>query len=307
MPSRDAYGLALLEIAGQDERVVALTADLASSVRMVEFKQAFPTRMFNMGIAEQNMMGVSAGMALTGKIPFVSTFAVFASLRSAEQARTDVAYNNLPVRIVASHGGFGLAVGGATHHALEDVAIFRDMPNMTVIVPADSIEAAAATKAMMAVDGPVYMRVSRPKEPTVYTEDFTFEIGKAKTVREGSDIAIIAYGGSVGYSMKAAELLAADGIQARVVNMSTVKPIDRAAIVDAARACGKVMTVEEHNIYGGLGSAVAEVLAEESLSVSFKRYGVQDVFTTAAPYPDLLAYYGLDGAGIAKTVKEFLQ
>lgn len=306
MPSRDSYGITLLELAEEDERIVAVTADLASSVRMVEFKKKFPERMFNMGIAEQNMMGASAGLALAGKVPFVSTFAVFASLRAAEQARTDIAYNNLPVRICASHGGFGLAVGGATHHAIEDIAVYRNMPNMTVIVPADSVQAAAATRAIVGLPGPVYMRVSRPKEPTVYHTDQPFIIGKADVVRQGKDATIIAFGGSVGYSLQAAEQLAAEGIQLRVVNMPTIKPIDRAAIIRAAQETGAILTVEEHTIFGGLGSAVAEVIAEAGLAIRFKRHGILDTFTTAAPYNDLLDLYGLDAKGIAKTVKDFL-
>lgn len=305
-PSRDSYGITLLELAAEDERIVAVTADLASSVRMVEFKKQFPDRMFNMGIAEQNMMGASAGLALAGKVPFVSTFAVFASLRAAEQARTDVAYNNLPVRICSSHGGFGLAVGGATHHAIEDVAIYRNMPNMTVVVPADSVQAVAATRAIVGLPGPVYMRLSRPKEPTVYRTDKPFVVGKADVVRQGKDATIIAFGGSVGYSIMAAEQLAADGIDLRVVNMATIKPIDREAIVAAARETGAIMTVEEHSINGGLGSAVAEVLAESGLGIRFKRHGVLDTFTTAAPYEELLGYYELDAKGIAKNVKAFL-
>lgn len=306
MPSRDSYGITLLELAEEDERIVAVTADLASSVRMVEFKKKFPERMFNMGIAEQNMMGASAGLALAGKVPFVSTFAVFASLRAAEQARTDIAYNNLPVRICASHGGFGLAVGGATHHAIEDVAVYRNMPNMTVIVPADSVQAAAATRAIAGLPGPVYMRVSRPKEPTVYHTDQPFIIGKADVVRQGKDATIIAFGGSVGYSVQAAEQLATEGIQLRVVNMPTIKPIDRAAIIQAAQETGAILTVEEHTIFGGLGSAVAEVIAEAGLAIRFKRHGILDTFTTAAPYNDLLGLYDLDAKGIAKTVKDFL-
>ena len=306
-PSRDAFGAVLVELARADERVVALTADLGTSVRLEAFMKEFPERVFNFGIAEQNMMGASAGLALGGKIPFVTTYAAFASMRATEQARTDVAYNELSVRICPSHGGFGLAAGGATHHALEDVSIFRTIANMRVIVPADGTQAAAATRAIAYVDGPVYMRLSRPAEPTVYTVEKPFEIGKADVVRQGKDLAIIAYGGSVGYSLKAAELLAGEGIQAGVVNMSTVKPIDRQAVIDAAQKSGAVMTVEEHNIIGGLGSAVAEVMAEEGLGVPLKRLGVLDVFTTAGPYNEMLAYYELDPACIAKNAREFLK
>jgi transketolase len=266
-----------------------------------------PERVFNFGIAEQDMMGAAAGLALGGKIPFVTTFAVFASLRAAEQARTDIAYNGLPVRICASHGGFGLAVAGATHHALEDIAIYRNMPGMTVIVPADGVEAAAAVRAVMSLPGPSYIRLSRPTEPTVFTEYAPFTIGKARKVREGKDLTIISYGGSVGYSLKAAEILAADGLQVGVIDMATIKPLDAESVLTAARESSAILTVEEHNIIGGLGTAVAEVLAEAGISTRFKRHGIYDHFTTAAPYPDLLALYKMDPPGIAAVARDFLK
>jgi len=306
-PSRDAFGAVLVELARADERIVALTADLGTSVRLEAFMKEFPERCFNFGIAEQDMMGASAGLALGGKIPFVTTYAAFASMRATEQARTDVAYNNLSVRICPSHGGFGIAAGGATHHALEDISIFRTIARMKVIVPADGVQAAAATRAIAYVDGPVYMRLSRPKEPTVYTVEKPFVIGKADVVRQGKDLAIIAYGGMVGYSLKAAELLAADGIDAMVVNMSTIKPLDRQAVIEAATSCQAVMTVEEHQINGALGSAVAEVLAEEGLGVRLMRHGLLDVFTTAGPYDEMLAYYELGPQGIAKNARLLLK
>jgi len=305
--SRDAYGATLIELAKEDQRIVGLTADLANSVRMDVFQKEFPDRMFNMGIAEQNMMGAAAGLALVGKIPFVSTFAAFASMRSHEQARTDIAYNSLPVKICASHGGFGLAVGGATHHALEDLSIFRDMPNMQVFVPADSVEASAIVKAIVKTPGPAYLRLSRPTEPTVYTQDEPYVIGKARVVRKGKDITLMACGGSVGYSVQAAEILAEKGVSVRVVNFSTIKPIDRAEIVASAQKTPAIMTVEEHSIIGGLGSSVAEVLAEEGVATKFHRHGLQDIFTTSGPYNDLLGYYKLDGKGIAETVASFLK
>lgn len=304
--SRDAFGLTLAELALEDPRIVALTADLASSVRLADMMKVAPERVFNFGIAEQDMMGAAAGLALSGKIPFVTTFAVFASLRAAEQARTDIAYNGLPVRICASHGGFGLAIGGATHHSLEDVAIFRNMPGMTVIVPADGMEAAAAVRAVMDLPGPSYIRLSRPVEPTVYTTYVPFQIGKARRVRSGRDLTLIAYGSSVGYSMEAAELLTGAGIQTGVLDMATIKPLDQDAIVSAAQASAAIMTIEEHNIIGGLGSAVSEVLAEAGLAIPFKRHGIYDQFTTAAGYSDLLALYKMDAAGIAGVAKEFL-
>ncbi len=307
MPSRDSYGMALIELAKEDERIVAVTADLANSTRLDVFAKEFPDRMFNVGIAEQNMMGIAAGLALVNKIPFVSTFAAFASMRAHEQARTDIAYNGLPVKICASHGGFGLAVGGATHHALEDISIFRDMPNMNVFVPADSVEAAAIIKAIVNINAPVYVRLSRPVEPTVYTQDEPYEIGKAKVVREGKDITLIACGGSVGYSLKAAEILEKQWITTRVVNFSSIKPIDRKAILDAANQTSAIMTIEEHFVTGGLGSAVAEVLAEEGIGIKFHRHGILDKFTTSGPYPDMLVHYKLDGQGIADTAIDFLK
>lgn len=307
MASRDAFGKVIVELAREDKRIVALTADLGGSTRLGDFKKQFPDRMFNFGIAEQNMMGAAAGFTIGGKIPFVTTFAVFASMRAHEQARTDIAYNELPVRICASHGGMGLAPGGATHHAIEDIAVFRDMPNMTVIVPADSVEAAAAIRAITNLPGPAYLRLSRPKEPTVYTVDKPFIIGKACRVREGKDISIIAFGGSVGYSLKAAEILSEKGIEARIVDMASVKPIDRDEIISSASETGAVMTLEEHTIIGGLGSAVAEVLAEEGIAVRFLRHGLLDIFTTSGPYDDLLAFYKLDADGIAEVALNFLQ
>lgn len=305
--SRDAFGLTLAELALEDNRVVALTADLAASVRLTDMIKVAPERVFNFGIAEQDMMGAAAGFALAGKIPFVTTFAVFASLRAAEQARTDIAYNGLPVRICASHGGIGLAVGGATHHALEDISIYRGMPGMTVIVPADGVEAAAAVRAVMSLPGPSYIRLSRPTEPTVYTTAEPFVIGKARRVKTGKDLTIIAYGGSVGYSLKAAELLASNGLEVGVIDMATIKPLDKYAIHAAVKESAAIMTVEEHNIIGGLGTAVAEVLAEGGISIPFKRHGIYDQFTTAAPYPDLLNLYKMDAAGIAGVAKEFLK
>lgn len=305
--SRDAFGKQLIGLARENPNIVALTADLASSTRLVEFGQVFPERMFNMGIAEQNMMGAAAGLALTGKIPFVCTFAAFASMRACEQARTDVAYNELPVRICASHGGLGLAAGGATHHSLEDLSIFRGMPGMTVLVPADSIQAAILVRAIIGLKGPSYLRLSRPTEPTVYTEEKDFPIGKADVIRTGKDLTIIAIGGMVGYSLKACENLAQEGLDIGLINAYSLKPLDRQTIASAARASKAVLTVEEHNIVGGLGSAVAEVLAEEGISVKFKRHGVLDHFTTSAPYEDLIHYYHLDAEGIADTARQLIQ
>lgn len=306
--SRDAFGLALIELAAQDDRIVAITADVPDSVRMTEFRQRWPERFFDFGIAEQNMMAAAAGFARCGKIPFVSLYAIFASLRAAEQARTDIAYANLPVRICASHSGISLGQGGPTHHAVEDIAYYRTLANMTVIAPADGIATAAALFALSDLPGPVYLRMSRAAEPTVYTQMFDFTIGKARRVRDGSDISLLAYGGSVGRSLQAAEILAGAGIEARVIDMASVKPLDVQVILNAAET-GAILTIEEHTIIGGLGSAVAEVLAEAGLlvpRVRFRRLGIPDVFTLAGPYPDLLAHYALDAQGIARTARELL-
>ena len=305
--SRDAFGKQLISLAKENPHIVAVTADLASSTRLVEFKNAYPDRMFDFGIAEQNCMGAAAGLALTGKIPFVCTFAAFASMRACEQARTDIAYNDLPVRICASHSGIGLAAGGATHHSLEDLSIFRGMPGMTVLVPADSIQAAVLVRAILELKGPSYLRLSRPTEITVYSEERNFPIGKADVLKSGKDLTIIAIGGMVGYSLKAIEALEKEGLKVGLINAYTIKPLDRETIASAARSSQAILTVEEHNIIGGLGSAVAEVLADECVAVKFKRHGILDHFTTSAPYEDLIHYYKLDAEGIAETARQLLK
>ncbi len=306
LSSRDAFGKVLVELGRADPRIVALTADLGSSVRTAWFAEEFPDRAFNFGIAEQDMMGAAAGLALAGKIPFVSTYAIFASLRAAEQARTDVAYGNLPVRICASHSGLTIGPGGPTHQSIEDVAIYRGMPNMTVIVPADGVGAAAATRAAIDLPGPVYMRLSRAKEPTVYRSEKGVRLGIANTVRQGTDLTIIACGPCVGRSLAAAGLLAEEGIQARVIDVHTIKPIDVQTVVGAADDTGRVLTVEEHSIIGGLGSAVAEALAEAGQGVRFRRLGIPDQFPTTGPYEELVTYYGLDAAGIVQVARGLL-
>lgn len=306
LSSRDAFGKVLVELGRTNPRIVALTADLGSSVRTAWFAEEFPDRAFNFGIAEQDMMGAAAGLALAGKIPFVSTYAVFASLRAAEQARTDVAYGNVPVRICASHSGLTIGPGGPTHQSIEDVAIYRGMPNMTVIVPADGVGAAAATRAAADLPGPAYMRLSRAKEPTVYRSEKGVHLGIANTVRQGTDLTIIACGPCVGHSLAAARLLVEEGIQVRVIDVHTIKPIDVQTVVSAANETGTVLTVEEHSIIGGLGSAVAEVLAEAGQGVRFRRLGIPDQFPTTGPYEELVAYYGLDAAGIAQVARGML-
>jgi transketolase len=305
--SRDAFGKQLISLARENPRIVAVTADLASSTRLVEFEKVFPERMFNFGIAEQDAMGASAGLALAGKIPFMCTFAAFASMRACEQARTDIAYNELPVRICASHSGIGLAAGGATHHSLEDLSIFRGMPGMTVLVPADSIQAAILVREIISLKGPSYLRLSRPTEVTVYSEEKEFPIGKADWLKQGKDLTIIAVGGMVGYSLQATVLLEKEGLSVGVINAYSLKPFDRETILAAASSSKAILTVEEHNIIGGLGSAVAEILAEEGISVKFKRHGILDHFTTSASYEDLIHFYQLDGEGIAAVARAFLK
>ena len=304
--SRAVFGEVLVELAEKDQRVVAVTADLLGSVRMTEFKKRFPKRFFDFGIAEQDMMGASAGLAITGKIPYISTYAVFASLRAGEQARTDIAYNKLPARICATHSGISFGVGGATHQSLEDIGVFRNMPGMTVLIPADGVETAAILRTTLTLPGPVYVRLGRSKEKTVYEHDFEYTIGRADILQEGKDLAILVCGGLVGHALGAADLLRDIGIDTGVVNVSTIKPIDKETILRVAETTGAILSVEEHSIINGLGSAVAELIAEAGISVRFKRHGILDVFTTSGPYKDLLAYYLLDAEGIAKTAQKLL-
>ena len=304
--TREAYGLALIALAEADERIVAITADVPESVRMGAFRERWPERFFNFGVAEQNMMAAAAGLAREGKIPFVSVYAIFAALRAAEQARTDIAYPNLPVRICVTHAGISLGQGGPTHHSIEDLAIYRSFPNMTVIVPADAVEAAMVMRATKDIAGPLYMRLSRAVEATVYEKIFDFRVGEGQLIREGHHLAVIACGACVGFALQAAELLSREGIQISVIDMATLKPIDRQAIIQAAEQNQAILTVEEHTLNGGLGSAVAEVLAEAGLGIRFQRLGIPDVFTLAAPYEELLAYYGLDAQGIAQAARELI-
>ncbi len=306
LSSRDAYGKVLVELGEEDDRIVAVTADVPESTRLSAFQKRWPGRFFNFGIAEQNMMGAAAGLAREHKIPFVSVYAIFAALRATEQVRTDIAYPNLPVRICVSHSGISLGQAGPTHHSVEDISIFRSMANMTVIVPADSISTAMAVKATREIKGPVYMRLSRAVEPTVYQEMNGWKVGQARWIRRGMDITLIACGASVGMSLAAAEILSSRGIAAGVLDMATIKPIDAEAISFAAEHSEAILTVEEHSIIGGLGSAVAEIIADRGLSTRFQRLGIPDTYTLAGPYSELLAYYSLDGNGIAEKAQELL-
>lgn len=304
--AREVYGKKLAEIGSADDRIVVLTADLMRSNKTIDFMKAHPERFFNTGIAEQNMMGIAAGLALEGKIPFVSTMATFATMRACEQVRTDICYPKLKVRIVATHGGLTTGAG-PTHYGQEDMAIMRSLPNMTVIAPGDPNQIGKVIEASINWEGPMYIRIGRGGEPVVYKEDYTYQIGKSITVKEGKDITLIATGAIVFHALAAAEKLAKDGIQARVIDMHTIKPIDREAIIKAAKETGAIVTGEDHNIIGGLGTAVAEVLAEERISCKFKRLGIPDVFGVYGEPDDLYHKYGYDSEGIYSSAKSLLR
>ena len=281
--TRESYGNALVELGKENPNVVVLDADLAAATKTGVFKKEFPERHIDCGIAECNMMGMGAGLAASGMIPFVSTFAMFAAGRAYEQVRNGVGYPHLNVKIGATHGGISVGEDGATHQCCEDVALMRTIPGMTVIVPSDDVEAKAVVKAAAELDGPVYMRFGRLAVPVINdTADYKFEIGKGTVLREGTDVTIIANGLCVGESLEAAEKLAADGINAKVINMATVKPLDDELVITAAKETGKVVTVEEHSVIGGLGSAVCDVLSEKAPTPVLK-LGVQDVFGHSGP------------------------
>lgn len=304
--SRDVFGMVFTELAEADQRIVAITADVPISVRMAEFRERWPERFFDFGLAEQNMMSAAAGFARCGKIPYVSTYAIFSSFRAAEQSRTDVAYGNLPIRICASHSGISLGPAGPSHHVLEDISLYRSLPNMTVIVPADGVGTAMALHGTKDLPGPVYMRLSRAADPMVYQSVGEFTVGEARIIREGRDVTLLACGGSVGRSLQAAETLAEEGVESCVVDMASIKPIDRKTVETVAKGTQAILTIEEHSTIGGLGSAVAEVLAEAGIGNRFMRLGIPDEFTLAGPYPDLLAHYSLDKMGIVRTAKHLL-
>ena len=307
MSSGAMYGKTLAELAAKDPRIVGVTADLAKSTNIGLLGEAFPDRLFNVGIAEQNLFGVAAGLAKVGFIPFASTFAIFACLRGGEQVRTDIAYQNLPVKIIATHGGLSFGPAGTTHHCTEDYAIMRAIANMTVVIPADGFETAKAVRACVDVPGPFYMRVGRGFEPPLHdNEDFEFTIGKAMTLHEGSDLTIITCGTPTLQALEAAKDLAAEGISVRVINMHTLKPIDKDAIMQAVVDTRRILTVEEHNIIGGLGDAVAAVIAESGKGCAFTKLGIPDEYGVIGYPEDLYARYKLDATGIQETVKELL-
>ncbi len=304
--TRESYGRTLAELGKEHEDFLVLDADLAGSTKTAVFRKAFPERHINCGIAEQNMVGVAAGIAATGRVAFASSFAMFAAGRAYEQIRNSVGYPQLNVKIAATHGGISVGEDGATHQCNEDFALMRTIPGMVVMVPSDDVEAEAMVRAAYAHKGPVYMRFSRLATPVFNNpETYKFEIGKAITMREGKDVAIIAAGLPLASAMEAAEKLAAEGIEARVIDMHTIKPLDEEAVLRAAKEIGKIVTVEEHSIIGGLGSAVAEVLAEQC-PAKLKRVGIYDRYTESGPAEALIHHYGLDGEGVYNAVKVFL-
>ncbi len=303
--TRESYGNALAELGKAHEDVVVLDADLAGATKTGIFKKACPERFIDCGIAEGNMMTVAAGIATTGKVPFASTFAMFAAGRAFEQIRNSIGYPKNNVKIGATHGGISVGEDGASHQCNEDLALMRTIPGMVVACPADDIEAKAMVKAAYEHVGPVYMRFGRAAVPVINDNpEYKFELGKGIVLREGKDVAIIANGLEVSESLAAAELLAVDGIEAKVINMHTVKPLDEELVIAAAKECGKVVTAEEHSIIGGLGGAVCEVLAEKC-QVPVLRIGVMDVFGESGPAKELIAKYGLDAKSIYEKVKAF--
>ena len=301
--TRDAYGKALVKLGQINEQVVVLDADLSKSTKTNEFYKVYPNRFFNMGIAEQNLIGAACGFATAGKIPFASSFAMFATGRAFEIIRNSVAYPKLNIKICATHAGLTVGEDGASHESIEDIAIMRAIPNMTVLVPADGVEAEQMILEAARVYGPMYVRLGRSAVPTIFDENYKFEIGKGTVVRQGNDATIIACGIMVYEAIKAAEELALEGINARVINMSTIKPIDRELIITAAKETGAIVTAEEHSIIGGLGSAVSEVVSEEC-PVVVKKVGVKDTFGESGTPAELLKKYGLTAEDIVNAVKE---
>ena len=304
----EIYGEVLCDLGKTNPKIVGLSADMAKSTKISKFGDKFPERFFNVGIAEQNMFGISAGLAKAGFIPFVSTMAAFTTMRSAEQLRTDICYQNLDVKIIATHSGTSFGAAGTTHHCTEDLAITRSFANMTVIAPADGIETANAVKACVDYPGPVYIRIGRGFEPPYYTnENYGFKIGKAVTVNEGTDITLICCGITVLQAAEAAKILKQDdGLSVRVLNMPTIKPIDTEAIMKAVKETRRIITFEDHNIHGGLGSAVADVIAASGKGCAFEKVGIPDCYCVVGYPEDLYSHYGLDANGIIDKVRQVM-
>ena len=304
--TRDSYGAALVELGKEHDNVVVLDADLAAATKTCVFKKTFPERHIYCGIAEQNMIVAAAGLSTMGLVPFASSFAMFAAGRAFEQVRNSVGYPHLNVKIGATHGGISVGEDGASHQCCEDFALMRSIPGMTVLCPSDDVEARAAVKAAYEHEGPVYLRFGRLALPVFHDEaNFKFEIGKGEQLTEGNDVAILATGLEVGEALTAAETLKNEGIHARVINLCTIKPLDEEIVVKAARECGAVVTCEEHSVFGGLGEAVAGVLAEQC-PTKMRRVGVKDVFGHSGPAWDLLEQFGLRADAIIAAVKELI-
>lgn len=305
-PTRDGYGQGLVLAGDANKNVIALSADLTESTRALAFKQKYPERFVQVGVAEQNMASVAAGFAMAGKIPFISSYAMFSPGRNWEQIRTTICYNNVPVKIAGAHAGISVGPDGATHQAIEDIAIVRPIPNMTVIVPCDAIEARKATLASITINGPVYLRFAREKTPIVTTDTTPFTVGKAEVYADGTDVAIIAAGTMVYEAMNAAVLLQKEGISASVINCHTIKPLDAVTILSAAKICGCIVTAEEHQVTGGLGGAVAE-LVSSSHPVPIVRIGVQNQFGQSGSPEELLKHYGLKAEHIVAAAKQSIK
>ncbi len=297
--TRDSYGEALIELGEKNEKIVVLDADLATATKTIDFKNKFPDRFFDIGIAEQDMMGTAAGLALGGKIPFASTFAIFASGRAYDQIRNGICYSKLNVKIAATHAGITVGEDGASHQALEDIALMRAIPNLIVMSPSDDVQTKWIIKEAVKINGPVYIRLARPKTDEIYLNDEKFEFGKAVQHGSGNDLTIIATGVTVAEALKAKHELELKGINARVLDIHTIKPIDREAIIKAAKETKKIITVEDHSIVGGLGSAVCEVLSEEC-PTKIIRLGINDEFGMSGKWDELMKYYGINSENIVK-------
>ena len=300
--TRESYGNGLVELGKEHDNVVVLDADLAGATKTAIFKKAFPNRHFNCGIAECNLVDVGAGLSTMGLVPFVSTFAMFAAGRAYEQVRNTIGYPHLNVKICATHGGISVGEDGASHQCCEDFALMRTIPGMTVMCPSDDVEARKMLHAAYEMDGPVYIRFGRAATPVYHAEDFSFVVGKGEVLQDGTDVAVIATGILVPEAIEAGKRLAAEGISTRVINMATIKPLDTEIVLRAARECGKIVTVEEHNIIGGLGEAVCATLAE-GCPVPVRRVGVNDAFGHSGPAAELLKEFGLTADHIAETAR----
>jgi len=309
MATAEIFGKTLCELGGKDPRVVALTADLAKSTKIGDFMEKYPERFFNVGIAEQNLFGVAAGMARCGLIPFASTFSVFASMRATDQLHTDICYQNLNVKIIGTHGGTSFGQAGSTHHAIEDIAMVRSLANMKVIVPADGYETANAIRAAHAIEGPVYIRINRGFDQTVYTgEDYGFEFGRGIQMTDGDDITIIANGSCVFQAVQAARMLEFDhGIHARVINLHTIKPLDKDIILKAFEETRRIITVEDHTVIGGLGTAVGEVILETGGACAFRNLGINDHFSELGFHEDLMTINGIDSNAISAAALDMMK